>query len=55
MAMAAVNIVCVVAALGAIVGDLTFHIGWLIWVFAGAVVVGFAAQGWLIAGLAKRR
>lgn len=55
MIMLAVDAVCFLVALAAIVGDLSFHIRWLGWVFGGAMVAGFAAQGWLIAGLAGKR
>ena len=55
MTMLAIDAVCFLVALAAIVGDLSFHIAWLGWVFAGAVLAGFAAQGWLIAGLAGKR
>ena len=55
MTMLAIDAVCFLVALAAIVGDLSFHIAWLGWVFAGAVLAGFAAQGWLIAGLARKR
>jgi hypothetical protein len=30
-----------------------FHIRWMMWVFLGALLAGFAAQGWLIMGLRK--
>jgi hypothetical protein len=55
MVMIAVVSICVLVAAGAVVGDLTFHIAWLIWLFVGAVLAGFAAQVWLILGLRPRR
>ena len=54
MIMVGIDAVCVLVALASIVGDLSFHISWLAWLFAIAVIVGFGAQIWLIAGLRKR-
>ena len=51
--MVAMDLVCLLVAMGALVGDMGFHIHWMMWVFLAAVVAGFAAQGWLIAGLRK--
>ena len=53
--MVAVDAVCLLIGVIAVVGALNFHIGWLRWVFGLAVIVGFGAQVWLIAGLAGRR
>ena len=53
--MVAIDAVCLLIGLIAVVGALNFHIGWLRWVFGAAVIVGFGAQVWLIAGLAGRR
>jgi hypothetical protein len=54
--MAGLNAVCVVVAIGALVAFFKADIGWAIWLFAAALVGGFAAQIWFIAGLraAKR-
>jgi hypothetical protein len=52
--MVVVNAVCVVVAAGAAVGFLSFRILWLGAVFAGAVIVGFSAQIWLVLGLRRR-
>jgi hypothetical protein len=54
MWMVGVDAVCVLVAAGAIIGDAGFHIGWLIWVFVAALLVGFGAQIWLVAGLARK-
>ena len=54
MWMVAVDAVCFLVALGAIIGNLSFHIGWLMWVFLAAMIAGFGAQGWLIMGLTRR-
>jgi hypothetical protein len=53
--MIAIDAVCVLVAGGAIAGDAGFHVGWLIWVFVGALLVGFGAQIWLVMGLIPRR
>jgi len=55
MIMVAVDGACFLVALAAIVGDLSFHIGWLIWVFGVAMLAGFGAQAWLIAGLSGKK
>lgn len=55
MAMLAFDFLCVVVAIAAVVGYLGFHIAWLGAVFALAMLAGFAAQVWLVAGLRPRR
>ncbi len=55
MIMVAIDGVCFLVALAAIVGNLGFHIHWLIWVFGAAMLAGFGAQAWLIAGLSGKR
>lgn len=55
MRMILVDALCVVVAAGAIVGDIAWRVDWLIWVFAAALVAGFAAQIWLVAGLISKR
>ena len=55
MRMAVVDVLCVIVAAAALVGDLGFHHEGLIWVFVGAVVIGFGAQIWLVAGLMRRQ
>jgi hypothetical protein len=51
--MLAINLVCVlvggVAAVGAFVG----HVQGLIYLFAAALVIGFAAHVWLMLGFAR--
>jgi hypothetical protein len=51
--MVATDLVCLLIAMGALVGDMGFHIRWMMWVFLGALLAGFAAQGWLVAGLRR--
>jgi hypothetical protein len=50
--MLAINLICVLAALGAAVGLFVFHMAWMVYVFAGAMAVGFGAHVWLMVGLA---
>jgi hypothetical protein len=50
--MLGVNLACVLAALGAAVGLFSFHLAWAVYVFVGAMVVGFGAHIWLMIGLA---
>ena len=48
MRMIAIDAVCVLVAMAGIVGYLSFHIGWMGWLFGAAMVAGFAAQIWLV-------
>ena len=41
-----------VVALVGIVASLGFHLGWGMWLFAGAILTGFASHGWLMLGVA---
>lgn len=51
MLMLAIDAVCVMIAIAAMVAYLSFHIGWAGPVFAAAVIAGFGAQIWLVMGL----
>jgi hypothetical protein len=51
--MLGINLVCVLAALGAAIGLFAYHLAWMVYVFAGAMVVGFGAHVWLMVGLAQ--
>lgn len=51
MIMLIADAVCVLVAIGAVIGFLSFHIVWLGAVFVAAVLAGFAAQIWLVLGL----
>lgn len=51
----AINGVCAIVALAAVVGEFALHIAALVWLFGAAMVTGFAAQGWLILGLLRAR
>ena len=46
---------CVIVALAAVVGAFGFHLGWMMWVFAGAMAVGFGSHGWLMLGVLRDR
>jgi hypothetical protein len=51
MIMIAIDAVCVLVALVAIIDALSFHVGWMLGLFVLAVLVGFGAQVWLVLGL----
>jgi hypothetical protein len=50
-AMIVVNVLAAVIAVAGIVAYLQLALGWALFVFVGALLVGFAAQIWFIAGL----
>ncbi len=53
--MIAIVAFCVLVAAGAIVGYLSFHIGWMGALFVAATLAGFGAQIWLVVSFAKAR
>jgi hypothetical protein len=53
MIMVGVDVVCVMIAILALVGNLSYHLAYGLPAFAAATLVGFAAQIWFIASLAK--
>ena len=53
MVMVGVDVVCVMVAILALVGGLSFHLSYGLPAFAAAIVTGFGAQIWFIAGLAR--
>ena len=55
IAVLAINGVCALVAVAGIVGGLAFHIGWMNYVFIAALLVGFAAQIWLIVRFAAEK
>ncbi len=52
--MAVINVVCVVIALASIVVHFQFALDWALFVFGGALLVGFATQIWFIAGFRRK-
>jgi hypothetical protein len=50
-AMLAVDAICAVIAVAAAIGVFSAGIAWLQWVLVAALLAGFAAQIWFIAGL----
>jgi hypothetical protein len=53
MVMAVIDAICAVVAVAAAIGAFAYGVTWLTGVFVGALVVGFAAQIWFIAGLRR--
>jgi hypothetical protein len=53
MTMLAVDAVCVAVAVAAAVGSFAYGIDWLQWLFAAALLAGFGAQVWFIAGFRR--
>jgi hypothetical protein len=52
--MLAVELVCVVVAVGSLVGFVGFHIAWMALLFFAAAIVGFAGRLWLMLGVGRR-
>jgi len=48
-----ITVVTLVAAMIAAVALFGFHVGWAIWLFAGAILTGFASHGWLMWGVLR--
>jgi hypothetical protein len=55
MAMGAVNALCVFVALAAVIAFFKAGLERALLVFAAALIVGFAAQIWFIAGLRRAK
>ena len=51
----AVTAVALVVALIAAVALFAFHVNWALWVFAAAILAGFASHGWLMLGLMREK
>jgi phosphatidylserine synthase len=51
----AVTAGALIVALIAIVASLGFHVGWAIWVFVAAILVGFGSHGWLMLGVLREK
>jgi hypothetical protein len=54
MVMMVVNVLAAATALAAVVGYFKFQLGWALFVFVGALLVGFGAQVWFIAGMRRQ-
>ena len=52
--MMGANTVAVLAALAAAVGYFKFAVAWALFAFVAALVLGFGAQIWFIAGLRRK-
>jgi hypothetical protein len=52
-AMIAIDVVCLVVGVAAIVGNVAYDIAPLLWVFVAAAVIGMGAQIWFVHGLMK--
>ena len=51
VAMVAIDLVCLMLGLAAIVGHVSYGVAPLLWVFVGCIAVGVGAQVWFLAGL----
>ena len=49
----AITALALIAALAAVVATFGFHTGWGAWLFAGAMLIGFASHGWLMLGVLR--
>jgi hypothetical protein len=52
-AMIAIDVVCLIVGVAAIVGNVAYDIAPLLWVFVAAAVIGMGAQVWFVHGLMK--
>jgi hypothetical protein len=52
-AMIAIDVVCLIVGVAAIVGNVAYDIAPLLWVFVAAAVIGMGAQIWFVHGLMK--
>ena len=52
-AMIAIDVVCLIVGVAAIVGNVAYDIAPLLWVFIAAAVIGMGAQVWFVLGLMK--
>ena len=50
-----VTAAALIVALAAIVASFRFHAAWGMWLFAGALAIGFGSHGWLMLGVARER
>ena len=54
LVMAAVNVAAAALALGFVVAWAKFDVPWALAAFVGALVIGFGAQIWFIAGFRRK-
>jgi hypothetical protein len=50
-----VTAAALIVALAGVVASFAFHEAWGMWLFAGAILVGFASHGWLMLGVAREK
>ena len=50
-----VTVVGLVLAMIAAIGLFGFHLAWMMWVFAAAILAGFVSHGWLMLGVMRDR
>jgi hypothetical protein len=48
-----ITVAGLIVAMTAAVALLGFHQAWAMWVFAGAILAGFASHGWLMLGVLR--
>ena len=51
----AITTAALIVAMAAVVATFGFHVGWGIWLFGAAIVVGFASHAWLMLGVAREK
>jgi hypothetical protein len=44
-----------IVALVGVVASLGFHLAWGMWLFAAAILTGFASHGWLMLGVLREK
>ncbi|MDB5431157.1 MAG: hypothetical protein JWP35_2273 [Caulobacter sp.] len=52
--MVSIVVVCAIVALASIIGELAFHVGWMMWTFGLALLGGFGAQAWMIVSFIRQ-
>ena len=50
-----VTVVALFAAMAAVVATFAFHLAWGMWLFVGAILLGFASHGWLMLGVLREK
>jgi hypothetical protein len=49
-----ITILALIVAMVAVVASFGFHLAWGMWLFAGAILAGFASHGWLMLGVRQK-